>query len=139
MKISVNSPKSRRSVEFDNQNIGANFDEAVALVGKDAVYVGYAQDAVIGAQGAARLKLDKGFNKGENGQPVFTVEDAVNAGNSFRPGVKAIRAGGGKASKSELDQLVEKVKAHKAGTAVLPDADFKAARSRIKELLEGIV
>jgi hypothetical protein len=137
MKISVNSPKSKRSIEFENNNIGTTFDEAIALNGKEVVYSLYVDAAVIRAQAVGRLKLDK---LAENGQPLFTAEEAIKAASAYKPSVAAPRTGAGrKPQKSELDQLVEKVKAHKAGEAVMPDADFKAARSRIKELLEGIM
>jgi len=138
MKISVSSPKSQRlGLEFENKNIGENFDEAVALVGKEVMYSLYADAAIIRGQSVVRLKLDK---LDEAGKPLFTAEEALKAGAAYKPVLAAPRTGGGrKPAKSELDQLVEKVKAHKAGTAVMPDADYKAARARIKELLEGIV
>lgn len=130
MKISVNSPKSNRAVEFENANIGDNFAKAVALNGEAIVFSLYQDAAVVRAQASARLKLDK---KNENGDTVFTAEDAITAGATYRPAVAAPRVG---KAKDELDVILGKLQAHKAGTALLEADELKTLRKRAKELLE---
>lgn len=133
MKISVTSRKTSREAEFENANIGEDFDSALALVGKEVMYSLYVDSAVIRAQSVVRGKLDK---LNEDGTTKFSIDEAITAGGSYKPGLAAPRVGGGKRSKSELDQLLEALKAHKAGTAVLAKDVFKQKFARAKELLE---
>lgn len=101
VEITVNSPKTDRSVSFV-RNWGKDLEEAVQMFGAEVVHSIFVSQATIRAQGAARTVLDKD----ENG-----AEAAVQAGLSYTPGVQ--RKGGGGKKKDPFAVLADQIKSGK--------------------------
>ena len=75
--ITVRSNKTDREIEF-TRDFGGTIEESVELFGAEVVHAVFVAQATIRAQGAARSVLDNAEK---------STDDAINAGNTYTPGV----------------------------------------------------
>jgi hypothetical protein len=75
--ITVRSNKTDREIEF-TRDFGGTIEESVELFGAETVHAVFVAQATIRAQGAARSVLDNAEK---------STDEAINAGNTYTPGV----------------------------------------------------
>jgi hypothetical protein len=81
--IKVKSPKSGREISFE-RGFGDSLADSIKTYGEDVVHSIFCAQAVIKCQAAARSTLDA---LNDDGTPVHTEEEAVEAGMGYTPGV----------------------------------------------------
>jgi hypothetical protein len=95
--IKVKSLKTNREVEFE-VNFGDTLAESIEAFGEEAVHDIFLSQAVIRAQAAARTVLDERKDNeaplSEENPPVNSPEDAIAAGQGYKPGEKKTRIPG---------------------------------------------
>lgn len=122
--IVVKSAKTGRTVEFDYE-AGANYEEAVALFGAEAIFHGFIRATTIAVQNSARVVLDK---RNEAGGPANTPEVAVAAGMGYKPG--SARRAPGAPKKDPVQALAEQLA---GGKVTLADLQ-KMLTAKVEEL-----
>lgn len=119
--INVTSRKTARSASFE-YDLGKNLDEAVAKFGADVVFAAFEDAAVVKIQGVVRRNLD---------DEKKSVEDAVQAGQNYTPGVVSRKGGGAK--KDPVAALATKINAPET-----TDEEKAKLKKQLKDLIASL-